>query len=80
MGRNVFVSFRFADGNDYKEQICEVLKKKSTSYDFSESFSTLSRQGLNVGLLGSLSKATKLVSAQKYIVTSVESLITTFSH
>lgn len=36
MGRNVFVSFRFADGNDYKEQICEVLKKKSTSYDFSE--------------------------------------------
>ena len=35
-GKKVFVSFRFADGNDYKEQICEVLKKKSTSYDFSE--------------------------------------------
>ena len=36
MGRNVFVSFRYSDGNDYKKEICDILEKKSMSFDYSE--------------------------------------------
>ena len=36
MGRNVFVSFRFSDGNEYKKIICEALEKNKNTVDFSE--------------------------------------------
>ncbi len=36
MGRNVFISFRFNDGNRYKEELVKVLKDKSESVDYSE--------------------------------------------
>ena len=36
MARNVFISFRFSDGNQYKEELVELFKKSDAVIDYSE--------------------------------------------
>lgn len=34
--KNVFISFRFEDGNDYKEKLCDLFYKSIDTVDYSE--------------------------------------------
>lgn len=36
MARNVFVSFRYADGHEYKERLCKLFDSNDDTIDFSE--------------------------------------------